>query len=102
MSNSELYRTVREAMMKQWDPIGVASLKGAEDEYDSYVPLLCDLLLLDVSRECLFELLWSLETRYMGLSGNRQRRKKTQGFADWLFRLRREADMPNSCAPVPG
>lgn len=31
------HQAIREALMKEWDPIGVAHIPEAQDEYDGYV-----------------------------------------------------------------
>ena len=33
----EIQSAIREVLLKQWDPIGVADESAAQDEYDSYV-----------------------------------------------------------------
>ena len=39
-----LYNAVREVLFHEWDPIGVNS-HATDDEYDSYAPSLCSLLM---------------------------------------------------------
>jgi len=34
----KLYAPAREILMREWDPIGVAGIPEAADEYDSYIP----------------------------------------------------------------
>lgn len=75
---------IRKALFQEWDPIGVRDLCGPEDEYDSYVMPLYELLLQRSPVQRIFEYLWWLETEHMGLPGDRQR---TLHFAERLARL---------------
>jgi hypothetical protein len=45
-----LYQAVGEVMHYIWDPIGVAGVPQARDEYYSYVPQVFGLLIKDVNR----------------------------------------------------
>jgi hypothetical protein len=73
--------TIRLALLQQWDPIGVADIPEAQDEYDAYVDEIHQLLLNGKTERELFDYLWSLETQHMGLSGDRA---TTEKFARWL------------------
>jgi hypothetical protein len=47
VDSAALYRLVapvREILMREWDPLGVADFRGAADEYDSYIPGVIGLL----------------------------------------------------------
>jgi len=77
------YESVRKAVNAEWDPIGVAH--HVDDEYDSYVPELCELLNRNASAEDVFSFLWTLETEHIGLCGNRE---ATERFAHRLCELR--------------
>jgi hypothetical protein len=76
--------TVKDALLKDWDPIGVGSFPEAQDEYDAYVPELCSLLISKKSAQDIFKFLWELETGHMGLNGDR---KMTEMFAKKLTDL---------------
>ena len=78
------HAVIRIAMMGQWDPIGVSSIPEAADEYDSYVPAVCRLLIEKRPATEIFEYLWQLETEHMGLTGNRE---ATKAFAIRLIEL---------------
>jgi hypothetical protein len=42
---AKLFPRVREVLMRDWDPIGIADMDDApEDEYDRYARTLCDAL----------------------------------------------------------
>lgn len=79
------YAAIRSAMMEQWDPIGVSSILEAADEYDTYVPAVCRLLIEKRPAAEIFEYLWQLETERMGLTGDRE---ATKAFATRLIELR--------------
>lgn len=80
-----LYREIREVLFREWDPIGVQAMRGAEDEYDAYVPVLGSMVIARKSVNELFEHLLWLETEHMGLAADRQR---TQRVAEKLVNLR--------------
>jgi hypothetical protein len=77
-------------LLHDWDPIGVADVPEAQDEYDSYVGKIHGMLIRHEPRHKLVEHLWLVETEYMGLSGNRQR---TEAIADRLLKLRDELEL---------
>lgn len=83
MISKTLYKNVRSALLNDWDPIGIKSIPEAQNEYDAYVPKLCELLESNKNRSQIFDCLWYLKTKHMGLSGNRQ---ATDAFVDKLMR----------------
>jgi len=89
----EAQRQIREILMKEWDPIGVAGIPEAQDEYDAYVSEVYRLLSRRASAKELFDSLWWVETEHMGLRGNRQR---TQMVAERLARLLESGVLPGS------
>jgi CubicO group peptidase (beta-lactamase class C family) len=68
-----LYRAVDEVLHYVWDPIGVASVPQARDEYHGYLPHVFGLLLNGVSEESIAAYLSEVTTNRMGLSANPQR-----------------------------
>ena len=81
------HAAIREVLLREWDPIGVADISQAADEYDSYISQVHGLL---IRREPLYKLidfLWWVETDHMGLAGNRRR---TEQVAERLLRLPEE------------
>lgn len=84
------HKAIREALLHEWDPIGVGDIPDAQDEYDSYVGAVYKLLISNRSRSEIFDYLWWLETEHMGLSGDRQ---ATEAFAMRLLRLPEELDL---------
>jgi hypothetical protein len=75
-------------ILHDWDPIGIRGYEdGPEDEYDSYVPDICYLIMRGTTFEELFAYLWWLETEHMGLPGQRQRAEQ---FAKRLLEVAEE------------
>ena len=95
MSSETLERTkryqklIREALLNEWDPIGVAAIPEAQDEYDAYVPAIHKLLIARKSFHEVFDYLWWLETEHMGLVGSRQ---ATEYFAKRLLQIPNEIE----------
>lgn len=84
MNTKTLHKAVHDSVLNDWDPIGIRNIPEAQDEYNSYVPRICDLLKLPNCRSDLVSYLWWLATEHMGLSGNRQ---ATEDFADKLIQI---------------
>lgn len=63
----EIQQSIRQVLLHEWDPIGVAGIPEAQDEYDSYVGGVYRLLALGASDEQIAEHLWEIETVTMGL-----------------------------------
>jgi hypothetical protein len=72
MSNKEqpreLRAAIRQALMSQWDPIGVSDTPEAADEYDGYIGGVCDLLKSGATDKEITEYLRDIETGRMGLT----------------------------------
>jgi len=62
---------VRELFMREWDPIGVAGMPEAADEYDTYVDA-AYVMLMDQNADAgaIAAFLTDIETRHMGLSSD--------------------------------
>jgi len=65
----ELIKPVRDVLVRDWDPIGCGV---PEDEYDSYVPGIIELLLQGADSQQISDHLCTLETVNMGLRGDRR------------------------------
>jgi uncharacterized protein related to proFAR isomerase len=76
--------TIREVLLKEWDPIGVARSIEAQDEYEGYVADIDALLARSASPAEIFAHLWNIETVIMGLTGDRM---KTEAIARRLFEV---------------
>ena len=58
---------VEKTLWEDWDPIGVRSMGGPADEYDSYAPTVLRMLLSGATEEELVAHLYAIETDQMGL-----------------------------------
>lgn len=63
-----LYRAVDEVLHYLWDPIGVASVPEARDEYHGYIPHVFGMLKGRSIEDDLVEYLGAVSTERMGLS----------------------------------
>lgn len=75
---------IKQALLKEWDPIGVGAIPEAKEEYDSYVPKIYEMLIQRKTKQEMFDYLWWVETEQMGLTGNRQ---ATSIFVDRLLSI---------------
>jgi hypothetical protein len=80
---------IREVLMREWDPIGVADVPQAQDEYDSYIHQIYGMLIRRESKYKLIDFLWWAETENMGLYGSRRR---TEHVADLLLQIIDQAE----------
>jgi hypothetical protein len=80
---------IREVLMREWDPIGVADCPQAQDEYDQYINQIYGMLIRREPRYKLVDFLWWAETENMGLYGTRKRTERT---ADLLLKIVEQAD----------
>ena len=80
---------VSSILLHAWDPIGVADIPEARDEYSMYAGEVASLLMRGEPRQKLIDHLWLIETENMGLPGDRPR---TEAAADRLLQLRHEID----------
>ena len=60
------HERIRAILLKEWDPIGVADVPQARDEYDSYVGQIYAMLIRHEARHALVDHLWQVETVHMG------------------------------------
>lgn len=65
-----LYRAVDEVLHYVWDPIGISSIPQARDEYQSYLPLVFELLNGGQEAEEIAAYLSNITSARMGLSTN--------------------------------
>jgi hypothetical protein len=72
-----LYEKIREILMDSWDPIGVAKVINAQDEYDSYIPQILEILRKGCTAEEMVAHIRRIEIDTMGLRHNEQRARKT-------------------------
>lgn len=72
---AELYKRCDEVLHYVWDPVGVAGVPGARDEYNAYLPQVFSRLRDEVEPARIVEYLTSVEVEGMGLAPNRERAK---------------------------
>ena len=81
-----LFAAVHEVFIRDWDPIGVDDCPEAQDEYDSYIPVVVRMLLEDADAWIIADHLTKLQTIGMGLSPIDQG-EENRRIADSLTRL---------------
>jgi len=72
-STAALEARVRQTLLQSWDPIGVAGVKAAGDEYDQYVKPIAAMIIAGTAVEELSRYLVEVETKRMGLKGDQRR-----------------------------
>jgi hypothetical protein len=88
LGQAQSYHTaIRGVLLREWDPIGVADIPEAQDEYDAYVSQVHGMLIRREPLHKMIDFLWWVETEHMGLCGNRRR---TEQVAERLLRLAKE------------
>ena len=68
-----LHQAVGEVLHYIWDPIGVAGVPQARDEYDGYVDQVCSLLWRGASNAQLAQHLVQIADEHMGLTDTESR-----------------------------
>ena len=77
-------RGLRRILMEQWDPIGVAGMPEAADEYDSYVGQVGTMLHEGATQAAIAEYLTGVRTEHMGLPGREAREDEVAAaVTDW-------------------
>lgn len=84
------HEAIHRILMQDWDPIGVAGVPEAQDEYDSYVAGVYARLIHRAPRHELVDDLWQIETEAMCLRGDRRR---TGRVVDLLLALAEQIDV---------
>jgi hypothetical protein len=64
----KIQESIRQLLLRDWDPIGVADEPQAQGEYDSYVGAVYRLLASGASEREIADYLWKIETDGMELS----------------------------------
>jgi hypothetical protein len=63
-----IYAEIRSILLHTWDPIGVAHVPAAQDEYDHYIRPVYDLLVSGATDKELTDYLFRTEIKTMGLT----------------------------------
>lgn len=82
----KLQARIREILLRQWDPIGVADEPQAQDEYDSYAGEIESAVRAGRSASEIANHLVLIETDEMGLSGDRDRALRAANSLTCLLR----------------
>lgn len=64
----ESFQAIHDVLIREWDPIGVSDEPMAQDEYDSYIPVILRLLSEGADEIKIAHHLEQIETVSMGLS----------------------------------
>lgn len=70
---SALGAGIRKILLHSWDPIGVAEIPAAADEYDQYVKPIVTMIVAGAAVGELANYLLEIETHRMGLKGDERR-----------------------------
>jgi hypothetical protein len=82
---------VREVLMRDWDPIGVAGVPEAADEYDAYADKAYLMLMHDrATAEAISAYLFEIATSHMGLSRTGDLADRSARAANTLVAMRPE------------
>jgi hypothetical protein len=73
MTTDRVGEKIREILLNDWDPIGIAGIREAADEYDRYVAPIVQMVVAGNSISDLSKYLIRIETETMGLNGNHDR-----------------------------
>ena len=84
----ELYRRTDEILHYIWDPIGVAGVPEARDEYYSYLPRIYNMLRDSTDGKDISEYLISIERDMMGMTITDRSRELASEIADILIKYR--------------
>jgi len=84
----KLYHRVDEVLHYLWDPIGVAKVPEARDEYYSYLPHVFSLLIHNAKSEEIVGFLVKTATETIGLSGGQHVRQNATEITVILQRYR--------------
>lgn len=70
MNDLMLYEKVRAVLLHEWDPIGICDFPEAQDEYDSYVYPLCEMINQGKDAHEIYDYLRLVVKDYMCLDGD--------------------------------
>ena len=101
-----IFEYLHNALLNEWDPIGVKNTLQCQEEYDNYIPKLYQIISKSNTADKIFDYLWWLETDYIGIakSDNELAKKATAKFARKLFKLQQwvEVPQPNTVLKLVG
>ena len=89
----ELHQRTDEVMHCVWDPIGVAGIPQARDEYGSYLPQVFSMLIERKREDEIAEYLTGIEANRMGLTPASEKASQVASIlTDWCETLRGKYD----------
>lgn len=89
-AEKELYQRVDEVLHYIWDPLAVADVPAARDEYQSYVPKVFQLLQRNAPAKEIADYLVSTALETIGLSGHAEHQKRAGEVVEILENWRDE------------
>jgi len=84
MATKDVLARVRQLLLREWDPIGIADEPAAQDEYDGYVGQIAQSVFAHLPASEIANRLIIIETELVRLPGDRARAVRV---ADRLSRL---------------
>jgi hypothetical protein len=90
----EVSRRVGEILHYVWDPIGIARMAEARDEYDAYVPTVTGMLMRGAEKKEIATFLTYTSVETMGLSATPAGHAHDEMIADMLLQHFRVVDEP--------
>ena len=85
----DLYQRADEVMHYVWDPIGIAGVPQARDEYDSYLPQVFSMLIGKTKEVEIAAYLTGIEDERMGLTPSPEKAAQVAAIlTDWCETLR--------------
>ena len=80
---------LRELFMREWDPIGVADVPQAADEYDAYIAKAYVMLMDEAAdQQAITEYLFGIASNYMGLGNSPGLRESCERTAELMIALK--------------
>jgi hypothetical protein len=79
MTTDRIRQMVRAILLNDWDPIGIAGVPQAADEYDRYVADVAQMVVAGSSISDLSKHLVRIEIETMGLNGDHDRARSVAG-----------------------
>jgi len=73
---ADLDQAIRAILIRDWDPLDIASERPVEDEYDPYLLQLHDLAERKLGADALFTALWRIETVLLRQPGDWPKTRK--------------------------
>ena len=66
-----LLHAIHKVLLKEWDPLGICSIRSMSDEYEDYLPRLFMMICENADESEVFEYLWRIENKIMEFIPNK-------------------------------